>query len=52
MKPEKVDRVRKKANIIKTEVKEEVADTIEHSEEFTLFRETKRRTSESSYDSN
>lgn len=52
MKPEKVDRVRKKANIIKTEVKEEIADIIEQGEEFTLFHETKRRTSESSHDSN
>lgn len=51
MKPEKVDRVRKKAKLIKTEIKEEITDEIQQSEEFALFRETKRSTSESSHDS-
>jgi len=51
MKPEKVDRVRKKAKLIKAEVKEEITDEIEEGEEFALFREAKRKTSESSQDS-
>jgi len=51
MKPEKVDRVRKKAKLIKTEVKEEIADEIEQGEEFALFRESKRKTSVNSSDS-
>jgi len=51
MKPEKVDRVRKKAKLIKAEVKEEITDEIEQGAEFALFRETRRKTSESSQDS-
>lgn len=47
MKPEKVDRVRKKAKFIKTEIKEEITDNDHNSEEFFI----RRSISESSQDS-
>ena len=59
MKPEKVDRVRKKNKIIKTEIKEEIPEDNHQSdyhpfsvtEEFMNFRDIKRSSSEISNDS-